>query len=159
MVTPYEQPHLDLPANVNTRFTITPRNDSSFQQRVADIKGLPKTFLLFLNKLKTITMSVHPHNGLAETTSYSTTESGPTLETIVKTTSNASSVFREEHNFHVARSRIDDLPEDLARPKISTAKVVLAFPVDDDCEPIEIQQYTYAYLPMRNLGFKVSLNS
>lgn len=158
MVTPYEQPHLDLPANVNTRFTITPRNDSSFEERVADIEGLPKTFLLFLTKLKTITISVHPHDGPAETTSYSTTESGSNLETIVKTTSNANNVSQEEHKFYVARKQIGDLPMDLARPNISTAEVVLAFLVDDDSEPVETHQYTYAYLPLRNLGFKVSFS-
>lgn len=66
---------------------------------------------------------------------------------------------REERKFYVARRRIDDLPEDLVRPNISTAEVVLAFPVDDDFEPIETHQYTYAYLPVRNLGFKVSIYS
>jgi len=156
MVTPYEEPHLEnVPANVRTRFIITPRNDSTFEKRVADFENLPETFLLFLNKLKMIKISVYPPNGLTKTTSYSTVQSDSNLETIIKTTSDGSNTTRQKHKFHVTRRKVDNLPKDSARSEINTATVVLAFPVDAGFNPLELQQYTFAYLPVRNLGFKV----
>ena len=57
------------------------------------------------------------------------------------------------------KSDLHDLPFDDARKdkegnSIDRATVILAFPVDEYDEPVLKQQYTYAFLPLRQVGFK-----
>jgi hypothetical protein len=159
MVTPYNELLLPLPDGVQTRITLTPRVESSFEQRVQDIEALPDTFLLFLWKLETIKISVYPLFSGPKLTKYSFTSTPETnIKVIVKEVTETNQVQRTENKFHVIRKIIQDLPEDTARPEFQSAEVVLAFPVDEEENPVQIQQYTYAYLPLRNLGFNASLD-
>jgi hypothetical protein len=156
MITPYNEPHARLPPGVRTRFTLTPRDDSSFRQRVQDIEALPDTFLLFLLKLKKIKISVYDPAVEAKHTEYSVIlGSESNVEVIVHEVIVGNDVNRRTSQFHVFKRNIEGLPEDAARPGHNAAEVVLAFPVGQDNNPIETQQYTFAYLPLRNLGFNV----
>jgi HSP90 family molecular chaperone len=156
MVTPYDEQHADLPSGVTTRFTLTPRDNSSFEQRVADVEALPQTFLLFLSKLRTITIDVVYPSGSPRRTSYSRSEAkGTNLTTIIKERTALFAATRTTQKFHVFTKRVENLPKEATRPDIQSADVVLAFPLDHNDVPLENHQYTYAYLPLRNLGFKV----
>jgi hypothetical protein len=46
---------------------------------------------------------------------------------------------------------------DERRPNIRDSEVVLAFPIDDFCQPLLQMQQTFAYLPINDYGFNVSL--
>jgi len=64
----------------------------------------------------------------------------------------------EEKSFIVVRKEADSLPDDPARKHTNSASVVLAFPIDEDDAPIvDENQYVYAYLPLRQVGFSVRI--
>ena len=156
MVTPYEHPYVILPSDVTTRFTLTPKDDYRFDRQVADIESLPKTCLLFLARIRKITIAVSRPSLPSTVTTYSTSrQAASPLETIVATTRHGNSETEALHRFQVKRRAIDNLPEDENRPDTRNVEVVLAFPVDRNDNPITSHQYTYAYLPLRNLGFTV----
>lgn len=156
MVTPYDHPFSQLSPGTTTRFTLTPRVDSSFDQRRKDLEELPKTFLLFFKKLKKLVITIVPPSGNPTTTSYSASRDlSSNLGTVVEAALTAGQTTAKTHKFHVFTRTIQQLPEEAARPGRRSADVVLAFPVDEHNVPTEARQHTYAYLPIRNLGFNV----
>ena len=160
MVTPYEQGHSRLPSEVMTRFTLTPRDDASFDERVSDVEGLPQTFLLFLSKLKIINVTIRPPSGVEKTTTFTVFKHlASPVEEIAEVTTEAGVSRTSTLSFRVFKNTITDLPEDPARRNIRSAEVILAFPVDTNEQPMEAQQFTYAYLPLRKAGFNVSQKS
>ena len=70
-------------------------------------------------------------------------------------TRDGKSTDRNTH-FYVLRRDIRDLSPDEARENNNEATVVLAFPVDVAQTPIIEKQLTYAFLPLKELGFTVT---
>jgi hypothetical protein len=48
------------------------------------------------------------------------------------------------------------MPPETKRPRVKEREIILAFPYRDDGPVIEEQQ-TFAYLPIKDFGFKVGL--
>lgn len=161
MVTPVNEPFTDLPNGVRTRFTLTPINSSTSgsTQRINEIEALPDTFLLFLRQLKSIRISIYKPGAIPVHTIYTIASSASmNLQSIDKVESGLF-LNSQSRKFHVVKKDIHRLPNDNARQGINQAEVVLAFPVHDDESPIVNQQHTYAYLPLRQVGFSVCNDS
>ena len=62
-----------------------------------------------------------------------------------------------ESRYRVFEKDVHDLPSDDARQSNDSATVVLAFPVDDKYSPLILpREDVFAFLPLRQAGFKVS---
>lgn len=59
MVTPINEDHEHLSEDTRTRFKLSLNQHSSFEVRVNEFQNLPDTLLLFLTKLKRLTIRVH----------------------------------------------------------------------------------------------------
>ncbi|KAF1808780.1 hypothetical protein P152DRAFT_452583 [Eremomyces bilateralis CBS 781.70] len=62
-------------------------------------------------------------------------------------------------NFWIASKSITDMPEEEARTGITTADVLLAFPLNQDDVPTVEEQHIFAFLPLRKVGFKFLIQS
>ena len=64
---------------------------------------------------------------------------------------------RTSTNYLIVRHQ-ETLPQGLddRRPNIRDSEVVVAFPINDSCQPLLQNQRTYAYLPINDYGFNVS---
>lgn len=108
------------------------------------------TLILFLQKLRTITVSV---------------ESAPVRE-ISKSRENGITTVRDsaprEESKYVVTSRTASVPADITeqtRTGVTLREIVLAFPLDDFGAVSASEQTLFAYLPVRPYGFKFIIQS
>ena len=162
MITPYYEDTEELPVGVRTRMTLTLLDSTKFEERASEFRNVPDTFLMFLNRLQRLSIELHPPGNIPMVTQYSkreTRENGLYTTFLTKTTRQGKEESTSEQKYYSMKSDLDDLPFDEARKdkqgnSIDRATVILAFPVDDHDEPVLESQYTYAFLPLRRVGFK-----
>ena len=166
-MTPDNADTEELPAGVRTRITLLLLNEVGFEQLANDLQAIPDTLLLFLRQLQRLTIKIHFDNENVTAEEYSkreTEEKGLYTALLTKTTGNQGKPLSKEKKYYTVKSDLKDLPEDSARKdkngrNIDRATVVLAFPVDEKDSPILEPQYTFAFLPLRRVGFKFLIQS
>ncbi|KAL8786867.1 MAG: hypothetical protein Q9195_008024 [Heterodermia aff. obscurata] len=155
MITPINEEHEQLPTRVRTRFTLTLKGYAGFEETAQELSDLPYTLLLFLKKLKRIIIWIQHDASLSKTVYECIYDEGLRLGTMSKREeSNDKNLTNASSRYYIERSVVQDLPADDARPHTSEAEVVLAFPIDEEGEPVIEEQHVFAYLPMRKVGFK-----
>ena len=162
MITPYYEDAEELPIGVRTRMTLTLLDSTKFEERASEFRGVPDTFLMFLSRLQRLSIELYQPDTAPTATQYSkreTKENGLYTTFLAKTTRQGKEESTSEQKYYSMKSDLHDLPFDEARKdkqgnSIDRATVILAFPVDEHDEPVLKQQYTYAFLPLRQVGFK-----
>ena len=162
MITPYYEDSEKLPMDVRTRMTLTLLDSTKFEERVSEFQAVPDTFLMFLGRLQRLSIELYQSDNAPTATQYSkreTKENGLYTTFLAKTTRQGKEESTSEQKYYTMKSDLHDLPFDEARKdkqgnSIDRATVILAFPVDEHNEPVLQQQYTYAFLPLRQVGFK-----
>ena len=156
LVTPIWEPaEADLPDPM-TRMTLTLKDKLSYPELLSQFNALPDTLLLFLNQLGAITITRSDGNTTESTTFSRTLDESSGQATLSKAQRIGSEVLQPcLKHYHITRRMLTDLSPDDRRDR-NSAEVVLAFPFEND-EPIIAEQETYAYLPMGNFGFSVSI--
>ena len=156
MVTPMDEDHLTLPANVQTRMRLTLLDSTNFDERLRELQDMPESLLLFLSKLRTIYVNVYSEHAHMSQTTYQYSESEDRRINSVKKTTTINSVSTEDiKRFQILQKEIRDLPSDPARRLTRDATVVLAFPINAAGTSVIESQQVFAYLPLRWAGFKV----
>lgn len=158
MVTPLLDEFEELPSGIRSRISLTLSPSSDFAELVKDFEDLPDSLLIFLSKLKSITINVmDASNELVSETVYGYKYSSDNHRgTLTKRRSIEGKQNQSAQHFHITKRTLRKLPTDAARPKTDQAEVVLAFPLDEKSLPIIEQQHVFAYLPVRRVGFNVS---
>lgn len=162
MITPYYEDAEELPKGVRTRMILTLLDSTKFEERASEFRDVPDTFLMFLSRLQRLSIELHPPDKSLTATQYSkreTKENGLYTTFLAKTMREGKEESTSEKKYYSMKSDLHDLPFDEARKdkqgnSIDRATVVLAFPMDEHDEPVLEQQYTYAFLPLRRVGFK-----
>ena len=159
MVTPlYEEHDGNVPPNVRTRIKLKFAASAPIESLVKEVVELPDSLLMFLTKIRNLTIATFDKDGSTSKTiysydyqernrrgiltKYSATKELPTRETI--------------HRYHITKRTLGNLPAATARPKTTKVEVVLAFPIGPDSTPIIEQQYVFAFLPVQRAGFSAS---
>ena len=162
MITPYYEDAEELPIGVRTRMTLTLLDSTKFDERASEFRDVPDTFLMFLSRLRRLSIELYQPDNAPTATQYSKRESkenGLYTTFLTKITRRGKDESTSEQKYYSMKSDLHDLPFDEARKdkqgnSIDRATVILAFPVDEHDEPVLKQQYTYAFLPLRRVGFK-----
>ncbi|KAH7399670.1 hypothetical protein BKA66DRAFT_437202 [Pyrenochaeta sp. MPI-SDFR-AT-0127] len=116
-----------------------------------DLKSLDPRLLLFLRKLKQI--DVMSFNKLGDVT-------GSTLRRCdVPSSADGADMIDLHHDaalsrFKVIKRVVKDMPQDSKREGCKTSEVLLGFPIGPEGEPWLAPQKVYAFLPIRDYGFK-----
>lgn len=167
MITPYWEDAEELPPSVRTRMTLTLIDATQYEERAREFREVPDTLLIFLTRLKQLSIRFNPPGSDILTIEYSkreTEEHGLYATFLRKTTSEGNLESASEQKYYTAKSDLHNLPFDEARTdregrNIDHATVILAFPMDESDEPLLKQQHTYAFLPLRRVGFKFLIQS
>ena len=167
MITPYHENAKELARGMRTCMTLTLLDSTKFEERASEFRGIPDTFLMFLGQLQRLSIVLHQPNEAPTVTHYSkreTKENGLYTSFLAKTTRKGKEESASEQKYYTMKSDLRDLPFDDARKdnqgnSINQATVILAFPVDEHDEPVVKQQYTYAFLPLRRVGFSFLIQS
>lgn len=162
MITPYHEDAEKLPNRVRTRMTLTLLDSTRFEERAAEFRDLPDTLLMFLSRLQRLSVELYPPKNAPTATQYLKRENkanGLYTTYLAKTTRKGKEQATSKQKYYLMKSHLHNLPFDEARKdkqgnSIDTAMVILAFPVDEHDEPVIKQQHTYAFLPLRRVGFK-----
>ena len=162
MITPYYEDAEQLPMGVRTRMALTLLDSTNFQERASEFRDVPDTFLMFLNRLQRLSIELYQPDNVYTATHYSkreTKENGLYTTFLARTTRKGKEESTAEQKYYTMKSDLYDLPFDEARKdqkgnSIDRATVILAFPVDEHDEPVLKPQHTYAFLPLRRVGFK-----
>lgn len=162
MITPYYEDAEELPMGVRTRMVLTLLKSTNFEELASEFQAVPNTFLMFLNRLQRLSIELYRPDNTHKATHYSkreTKENGLYTTFLTKTTRKGVQESTSEQKYYTMKSDLHNLPFDDARKdkegnNIDRATVILAFPVDGHDEPLLQQQYTYAFLPLRAVGFK-----
>ena len=155
MVTPMNEDHLDVPNGVRTRIILHLLSSCDRAALCKEFLDLPDTLLLFLRKLKRLSIRMSLPD-LHESEHQYSLHSSANRVTIDKTVGSISSSSSSRH-YWITRRWVTGMPADPARKKINGAEVVLAFPLDADDVPIIEENHIFAYLPLRKVGYKVSI--
>ncbi|KAF2094595.1 hypothetical protein NA57DRAFT_80394 [Rhizodiscina lignyota] len=162
MVTPLNEDANKLPERVRTRTILYLLENYDREQLLQELLGLPDTLLLFLTKLRRLTLRFKvPAQDITEIQYLmpSHVDSDPAnITRIIKTTSgkNSSEVVRR---FYVQRHHVSNMPADPARKMVHEAEVVLGFPLDESNTPIIEDQHVFAYLPLKKAGYTFLIQS
>jgi hypothetical protein len=160
LVTPMNEPFRPIPEDVRTRMTLHLLETCDRKELGEDLLKLPDTLLLFLAKLKKLTIRVELPGDSLQVRQYSLSSSGSRATIQKAMTTALSEVSQESSQVYLIKHRlVSDMPPDGARKDITNAKVVLAFPLGVRDEPIVEEQYVFAFLPVRPVGFKVCVES
>lgn len=117
-----------------------------------ELKELKPTLLLFLRKLNLIKIDISNETCKIFSRKYRASSSNVLITETIN--SMGSRIVTMSHEYVVIRHVVTGLPKDPKRVGVSTAEIVLAFPLGDG-EPYVTGQLVYAFLPLRDYGFKV----
>ncbi|CZR67299.1 uncharacterized protein PAC_17198 [Phialocephala subalpina] len=155
MTTPiYEEPVMS-DADAITRITLS-LHDSAKSDMSKYFDRLPTKSLLFLRDLKIIKVTDNRQNTSHSNCIWSTDrEDKERNSEFLRITEERTDRPMKTHLYHVVRTPVPGMPNHELRQNINQTLVELAFPLDDvHYLPVIEDQAVYAFLPMRNGGFK-----
>jgi hypothetical protein len=160
LVTPINEQHDNLPEGIRTRIILYFQQEIKPEEMQQKFLDLPNTLLLFLKKLKYLTIKIELPGHKALEIEYSL-QSQPSIGYLdAVSLRKLENGVKSHQNYLVRKEAVQDLPLDEARGDINTADIVLAFPVDHANMPMvenSAQQHdVFAFLPIGKYGFKVS---
>ncbi|GIC90505.1 uncharacterized protein Aud_006939 [Aspergillus udagawae] len=153
MITPFNEKPRDLPPGVNTRITLFLTHIGDFERRASELREIPDTMLLFLRKLRRLTIEILP---LQSQISFRRQKDlSKRLVTLTKETNGE----QQKKFYHLETTTLSNLPQHPSRPGQPEVDLILAFPVKEDFSPLIQAQYVYSFLPMRHEGFNFLIQS
>ena len=121
------------------------------EELIHDINSLDPRMLIFLRRLRKINITVIQDNKISEKRLTKTDEE-----------INKGRVINLNHNgvclrYYLNTHLVDGLPKETNRPDCSQSEIVIAFPLKDlALDPKLTSENVYAFLPIRDYGFKAS---
>lgn len=157
LVTPMYEEHHEVFPNIRTSMTLTLTNPSEAEKLATEFYDLPETLLLFLKKLTRISiLRAEPSYEITFSKQEDPVHHRATLSKLSVYNQQGTRLRKETISTYQIKSRtLKSLPQHHARPHSNEAELVLAFPLDNQSVPIVQQQYYFAFLPIRQVGFSV----
>ncbi|TGO13902.1 hypothetical protein BTUL_0061g00190 [Botrytis tulipae] len=84
---------------------------------------------------------------------------GDSVDLRIKTAITGTITSVISRSFWVKKRHVINLPADSARRQIHEAEVVLAFPIDEDYVSVIKEEYAFAFLPLKKVGYKFLIQS
>ncbi|KAF7949568.1 uncharacterized protein EAE97_003077 [Botrytis byssoidea] len=163
MVTPMNETPHELPDDVRTRMVLYLHVNKDREALCQDLLNLPDTLLLFLKKLRQLTVKFELLDRDVHKVQFSLTrpKNNGLSENIVQTKTAITGTINsvKYKSFWVKKRHVINLPADSARAEIREAEVILAFPIDEDHVPVIEEQYAFAFLPLKKTGYKFLIQS
>lgn len=141
----------------HTQVLLELRRIEDYRQIEGDLERLESETLLFLRKLKQLDVSINGERRTQKTYELRTEKWDSIFGGETATVSETTGQQTKTTKYMIERHLVEDLPPDPRREAIATSEVVVAFTVKDQTTPIVKAQQVFAFLPIQNYGFAVSL--
>ncbi|KAH8698523.1 hypothetical protein BGW36DRAFT_376264 [Talaromyces proteolyticus] len=172
MISPIWQDAEDAVASHMTRITLFLHDsimDDNMQTTLQQFQEIESTFLLFMKNLKRIHVTMYDENDKQHSFAiYSINHQlGNLVDLKTEIRKNGEAEVYSKH-YYLTKDIAQGLPmsenrkyteNEISRGAYKTAKVVLAFPLDDKSIPIIQPQHVFAFLPIRKLGFSFLIHT
>jgi hypothetical protein len=150
MVAPIWEKFPEKTLRDHTSFYLQLSGDYAEDELVHEIRQLDPRMLIFLRQLKEINLTVAHSDGKLWTQNLRRTdkvENGTLFTTLHQESSS--------WQYIITRHHFENLPPEPKRPGCLNSEVLIAFPVSD--APKRTPQSVYAFLPIGDYGFQVSI--
>lgn len=134
-----------------TSFYLQLARDYNAQELIADLQSLDARLLIFLRRLRTIVVTIIGPNDQMSTKTLKRKEGHIEGKEAIHLSQDDTQM-----NYIIIRHRASNLPLEQKREGVSESEVLLAFSVDENNVPKLDPQQVFAFLPIRDYGFKVS---
>lgn len=117
-----------------------------------ELKALDSRLLIFLRRLRSITVSIsEPIGPISKTwnSNFSRTEMGKDLTRLVQN--------GRVCDYIITRHQVPNMPRESKREGVTSSEIILGFPITEDNQPKRESQQAYAFLPIRDYGFEASI--
>ncbi|KAI3326722.1 hypothetical protein HD806DRAFT_551833 [Xylariaceae sp. AK1471] len=165
MISPTWEDTQDVPPSGITRIKLFLHDDMSYATNksvLQQFEDIQATHLLFMRNLRCINIIfVNSEDLITSSTKYSTQQITPDRVSVTKQRDGGT---EEVANYHVTKHLASNLPRhdnrtysqaDVTARAWSSSEVVLAFRLDENwSNPVVTSQRIFAFLPIRNMGFK-----
>lgn len=138
-------PETTTPSMTSMLLQLSPDYDE--RRLLSDLKTFDSRMLMFLRRLKEVRITIHEGTSTWKTTLSKSVGSSHN-ETAVQLIQDAKTM-----NYLVSSYTATGLPVEPKRPGATESQIMLAFPDVADMQPES--QKVYAFLPVRDYGFKV----
>ncbi|RFU27993.1 hypothetical protein B7463_g8347, partial [Scytalidium lignicola] len=119
------------------------------------IREYSSKILLFLNKLRCITLDIEGSSGQVLSITRNDRDLDRSSVYVITLT-----IGKDlERRFITIEYKIDQMPADSKRPNQTNSEIKLAFPIDANDQPILESQDVYSFLPVRDYGFMFLLQA
>jgi len=134
-----------------TSFYLQLARDYDTRELLSDLRSLNACLLIFLRRLRTIVVTIVGPNEQITTKELTRTEGLIEGQEAIHLSQD-----NTQMSYIVMRHRARNLPAEQKREGVSESEILLAFPVDENNQPKLDSQQVFAFLPIRDYGFKVS---
>lgn len=137
----------------HTQFLLELKHPRDYNDILQELKSIEPDLLLFLRKLDQIHISTHGAGTLYRRTitEFDSRYGGET----VNISSGGDTVTHKTYLVH--RHTAQWLPPDPRKEGVSSSEVIIAFMVKDEVTPLANTQKVFAFLPIDDFGFRVSI--
>jgi len=132
-----------------TSFYIKLRKDYNYRELIQDLESLDARLLIFLRRLLTIDITIVDDDGIKTEKKLTRTEGDIDGQEAVRLSQDDTHL-----SYVVMRHVAENLPQEKKRDGVKRSELLLAFPLDEGNEPIIAPQDVFAFLPIRDYGFK-----
>ncbi|KAL4748237.1 hypothetical protein BDW72DRAFT_214996 [Aspergillus terricola var. indicus] len=145
MITPYNQVLQEFPSSTRTRITLWLLDQNDFYTGARELEEIPDTLLLFLRKLRRLTIDIPM---LESRVTYERDEDTTArLTTLKKHGAEAES----KRFYYMQKQTLTDLPAHHSRPEQHKADLILTFPLDESFKPVIEPQNGFNFLIQSDL--------
>ncbi|KAF2188895.1 hypothetical protein K469DRAFT_748131 [Zopfia rhizophila CBS 207.26] len=159
MVTPMNEEHLEVPEGIRTRMILHLLDGCDREALRKELVELPDTLLLFLRKLKSLSIKISLPGQPEVEWVYSIASKGVDENHVSIDKRVTTSNTPLTRHYWMTRRLFYDMPHDDSRKDIKEAEIVLAFPLDANDVPVIEDQHVFAFLPLRRAGYKFLIQS
>lgn len=125
-----------------TEFYLQLSEDTDVEGIKKELLSLQPSLLLFLRRLHKINIDAPGHPRISLSCAQTSAE-------------HVLSCNGKSTEYVVHQHLLSNMPREERRPGIASTRILLAFPMNEDHEPIVTDQDVFAFLPIRSYGFKV----
>jgi hypothetical protein len=115
---------------------------------VDELRSLDSRLLIFLRRLRSITVSISEPLRSTWKGSFSRTEIKKDLIRLVEN--------KKTCDYIITRHQVPSMPNEPKRLGVSSSEIILGFPITEDNQPKRESQQAYVFLPIRDYGFEVN---
>lgn len=116
---------------------------------IDELRSLDSRLLIFLRRLQRITVSISEPGRTTWRSNFFRTEIKNDLIRLVEN-NNAC-------DYIVKRHKVSNMPNESKRQGVTSSEIIIGFPITEDHKPKRESQQAYAFLPIRDYGFEVSV--